>query len=173
MPIVSALPARTKPIAFLWDMVSGDFLASRTYASDYQASELYDTIVDKLKIPRDFQGYADSYATSVVYTQKLTFNWHPDTPPEIRGFEAVWNAILSGVDPVACFQQFQALDVTILNGAGSDPAKPGFVAGWRYAVSLGYKIWTPLETRPLEQLTEAQRNDPDFLASGLPEKRDS
>jgi len=160
MPLVAAYPIRTKTVSFLWDMVTAEVAASRSYDSDWQADVLYQQIIEKLKIPEDFRPYVDSFATAVAYTQKLTFLWRDGTPPEIRALEAVWQSIMHGADIVECFSQFRAADITVLNGAGNDPDKLGYVKGWRRAVSEGYQIWTPPEMTVPEKLTEKELSDP-------------
>lgn len=170
MPL--SFQVRTKPVSFLWGMVTGEFIASSSYLAEYEGMTLKNRITAAFpNLPEAYDQYIDRYADCVVYTQSLTFNWLPDVAPELREFEHVWQRILKGDDAVECFNHFGQLPTTVLYGytdpadeipAKKDEKKPpsNSTIGWNMARIDALSIWTPLETRPSGLLTEEERSDP-------------
>lgn len=91
----------TKKIKFLWDMVTGEFHPARTYALDTQSDALERQIAEWTKSRYAIHGI---YAGAVTYTVDMQFNWHQDTPPDIRALETFWQMRQDGAPERECFE---------------------------------------------------------------------
>lgn len=159
MPLLSK-PGRTKKIAFFYGMVTGEFVSYRTYDSDMQTQQL--ALALRSNEPEDYpvDDFIAAYAECVTYTESLEFNWHEDTPPDVRALETFWQMVVRGEAPIACFAYFKSHVATNTILARRKSLKAG-MAGWSEAKREALKIWEPPTEWKLEdELEEHEKADP-------------
>lgn len=153
---------RTKAVSFFYDQITAEFAAQRTYDLDWQSEALAVELRTHREHERDL--YIVQYADCVTYTQKLKFNWHQDIPAEYRQFEEFWKRVQRGLPAVDCFDYFAAqISNHILMGSRGwidEGNRIGQTIGWNDALVQAVRIWVPPETKPVEDLSDEERADP-------------
>lgn len=136
---------RFKTEVFLHDMVSGEFVAFRTYDTLRAVEELTERL--RAETGRD-EDFLERYADLVTNTRSLTFNWEPGVPEEFEALEVLWKMRQQHVPEAEC--------VTFCASSLSTVA----IAEWSRALVRALRIWTPLDSRPEAQLTAEEAKDP-------------
>lgn len=158
--------ANTRLVPFLYDFVTGEFFTFRTWDRDVEATALAERAE---KAGAKTEGLAESLADVCIYTRNLTFNWHPETPPELRGLETFWGmyrngqeadafrffcaevdaAVLVGARPAAWtdaelreYIENKPPDVTVKNWLDNRPVRQA-MRGWQDAFAEALRRWTP------------------------------
>ena len=96
----------TNKESFLYDMVSASFFSFKTGLRDVQALSLAQRIEEETK--REEASIMLNYSNRVEYCLDMEFNWHEDTPPELKALEDWWVMIEKGVDPGEAYMFFMA-----------------------------------------------------------------
>lgn len=136
---------RYKAGEFLGGCVKGEFVSFRTYDLLVRAEEIAGRITETTG-REDF--LVERYGELVAATHSLEFTWPADAPQEVRALETWWEMVQQGKTDGDSFLFFASeLPVYVVNEYNS-------------AVGAALTVWTPLATRPENQLTEAQKADP-------------
>lgn len=183
------MPA-TKVISFLYDQISGTFLANRSHGRDRQAIEMTAKIEKAVGYQEPF---LQIFAESVVYTTDLTFKWLPEAPESLTSIEAFWKMYKQGKNIGDCFKFYSDnVDNLVMVGLNERyrlermtpddlrtlgetqaeivvsneilyknvPIGSG-TKGWHEAMIDALKSWQPSNPwKLLSELPETDRNDP-------------
>lgn len=157
---------QTQKRPFLYGGVVGEFVSVRTYGTEMEVLDLTNKIETFLGEDHTSRLFIGMFSEAFIYTQTCTFDWHENTPNEIRNFEKFWGMVERGIDPIECFQYFAdniANFVLSLQENEEKQVKTPWrnEIGWHAAMKTAQAVWAPPpEWKMEDELTEAERADP-------------
>lgn len=148
-----------KKIVFLHGMVTGTFIANRTYGQDVQAMELENQLI--AAYPKGVRYFFRSYAEVLTYTTELKFEWHEDVPASWRALEEFWGMIAKGLPLTESFDFYSGhVSNAVLMGDTKKAATKHKLVAWADAMEDAHKVWVPKEWLLESELSPEDKADP-------------
>lgn len=133
----------------LYGMVTVEFMDYRNYERDLKADQMAAHLRMKLTNRAD-DLLIERYCELLVYTESFDFDWQGDVPVPYRAIEDWWLMVQAGKSDTDCYLFYC-----------SNVANP-VTADYVNAMSDAHRIWRPVEARPVEELTDEERADPNL-----------
>lgn len=118
-----------KVTKFLHNMVTVHVLRYRNIERDAKVIALSERI--KEQTGRADGAFMVLYAQRLVYTDKMEFDWHPETPIEYMNLEKWWHMVESGEDEIECYLFYIS---NISNEIANE---------WQNVLINAHEIWKP------------------------------
>lgn len=131
----------------LYGMVIVEFQDYRNYERDLQADQMAALLRARLPNRTD-DLLIERYCELVTYTEGMEFAWEGEVPEPYRAIEEWWGKVQRGESAQDCYLFYCH---SVANPVTSDYVN---------AMSDAHRIWRPPSARPVEELTDEERADP-------------